>query len=114
MAGYQDLTEFERGVIISIREMGHIISEVAMKLGFSRTTTLRLYREYQETGTTLTSDRYVSVLSGLLHPFMSIVHSDELGGFQQNNVTPYVSRIAGSRSTLLNLDTSADHQIPQT
>ncbi|GFU51393.1 HTH_Tnp_Tc3_2 domain-containing protein [Trichonephila clavipes] len=38
MAGYQDLSEFERGVIVGAREMGHGLSEVAMKFGFSRAT----------------------------------------------------------------------------
>ncbi|GFV93632.1 hypothetical protein TNCV_1989441 [Trichonephila clavipes] len=33
--------------------------------------------------TTLTSDRYVSILSDHLHPFISIVHSDGLREFQQ-------------------------------
>ncbi|GBM73036.1 hypothetical protein AVEN_115678-1 [Araneus ventricosus] len=33
MAGYQDLSEFERGVIVGAREMGHSISEVEMKFG---------------------------------------------------------------------------------
>ncbi|GBN83723.1 hypothetical protein AVEN_237265-1 [Araneus ventricosus] len=47
MAGYQDLSDFERGVIIGAREMGHGISEVAMKFGFSRTTISRVYREYR-------------------------------------------------------------------
>ncbi|GFW69014.1 transposable element Tcb2 transposase [Trichonephila clavipes] len=37
--------------------------------------------------TTLTGDRYVSFLSDHLHPFMSIVHSDGLGEFQQDNAT---------------------------
>ncbi|GBO42193.1 hypothetical protein AVEN_186866-1 [Araneus ventricosus] len=41
MAGYQDLSEFERGVIVGAREMG-----------FSRTTTSRVYREYRESGKT--------------------------------------------------------------
>ncbi|GBN72996.1 hypothetical protein AVEN_254669-1 [Araneus ventricosus] len=50
MAGYQDLSEFERGVIVGAREMGHSISEVAMKFGFSRTTNSRVYREYRESG----------------------------------------------------------------
>ncbi|GFW11768.1 HTH_Tnp_Tc3_2 domain-containing protein [Trichonephila clavipes] len=36
MAGYQNLSEFESG-IVGAREMGHSISEVAMKFGFSRT-----------------------------------------------------------------------------
>ncbi|GFV09793.1 hypothetical protein TNCV_2598481 [Trichonephila clavipes] len=35
MAGYQDLSEFERGVIVGAREMGNSISEVAMKFEFS-------------------------------------------------------------------------------
>ncbi|GBM09900.1 hypothetical protein AVEN_241223-1 [Araneus ventricosus] len=47
IAGYQDLSDFERGVIIGAREMGHSISEVAMKFGFSRTTISRVYREYR-------------------------------------------------------------------
>ncbi|GBO22689.1 hypothetical protein AVEN_199238-1 [Araneus ventricosus] len=50
MAGYQDLTDFERGVIISAREMGHSFTEVAMKFGFSRTTISRVYREYRVSG----------------------------------------------------------------
>ena len=48
MAGYRDLSEFERGVIVGAREMGHSISEVAMKFGFSRMTISQVYREYQE------------------------------------------------------------------
>ncbi|GBN08247.1 hypothetical protein AVEN_216946-1, partial [Araneus ventricosus] len=52
MAGYQDLSEFEHGVIVGVREMGHSISEVAMKFGFSRTTISRVYREYREFGKT--------------------------------------------------------------
>ncbi|GBN98219.1 hypothetical protein AVEN_160672-1 [Araneus ventricosus] len=47
MTGYQDLSDFERGVIIGVREMGHSISEVAMKFGFSRTTISQVYREYR-------------------------------------------------------------------
>ncbi|GFV61096.1 uncharacterized protein TNCV_1972711 [Trichonephila clavipes] len=50
MAGYQDLSEFERGVKVGTREMEHSISEAAMKFGFSRTTISRVYREYQESG----------------------------------------------------------------
>ncbi|GBM34973.1 hypothetical protein AVEN_207733-1, partial [Araneus ventricosus] len=41
MAGYQDLSEFERGVIVDAREMG-----------FSRTTPSQVYREYRESGNT--------------------------------------------------------------
>ncbi|GFW39211.1 uncharacterized protein TNCV_1832001 [Trichonephila clavipes] len=44
--------------------------------------------------TTLTGDRYVSFLSDHLPPFMSIVHSDGLGEFQQDSATPHTSRIA--------------------
>ncbi|GBM16907.1 hypothetical protein AVEN_267304-1 [Araneus ventricosus] len=52
MAGYQDLNEFERGVIDGAREIGHSISEVAMKFVFSRATISRVYREYRESGKT--------------------------------------------------------------
>ncbi|GFX81536.1 HTH_Tnp_Tc3_2 domain-containing protein [Trichonephila clavipes] len=52
MAGYQDVSEFERGVIVDAREMGHSISEVAMKFGFSRSTISRVYCEYGESGKT--------------------------------------------------------------
>ncbi|GFT00951.1 transposable element Tcb2 transposase [Trichonephila clavipes] len=44
--------------------------------------------------TTLTGYRYISILSDLLHPFISIVHSDGLGELQQDNATPHTSRIA--------------------
>ncbi|GFX91051.1 transposable element tcb2 transposase [Trichonephila clavipes] len=44
--------------------------------------------------TTLTGDRYTSILSDHLHPFMSIVHSDGLGEFQQDNAIPHTSRNA--------------------
>ncbi|GFT30860.1 transposable element tcb2 transposase [Trichonephila clavipes] len=40
------------------------------------------------------SDGYLSILSDQLHPFMSIVHSNGLGEFQQDNATPHTSRIA--------------------
>ncbi|GBM19081.1 hypothetical protein AVEN_236907-1 [Araneus ventricosus] len=33
-------------------------------------------------------------MSDHLHSFMSIVHSDGLGQFQQNNATPHTSRVA--------------------
>ena len=52
MAGYHDLSDFERGVIVGAREMGHSISEVAMKFGFSRTTISRVYSEYRKYGKT--------------------------------------------------------------
>lgn len=51
MADCQDLSEFERGVIIGARAMGHI-SEVAIKWGHPRTTISRVYREYQQSGKT--------------------------------------------------------------
>ncbi|GFY11697.1 transposable element Tcb2 transposase [Trichonephila clavipes] len=41
---------------------------------------------------TLTGNRYVGIMSDLLHPFISIVHSD--GEFQQDNATPPTSRIS--------------------
>ncbi|GBM72150.1 hypothetical protein AVEN_82111-1 [Araneus ventricosus] len=47
MAGYQDLSDFERDVVIGAREMRHSISDVAMKFGISRTTISRVYREYR-------------------------------------------------------------------
>ncbi|GBN08290.1 hypothetical protein AVEN_133788-1 [Araneus ventricosus] len=39
-------------------------------------------------------DRYVSILSDHLHPFMSIVHSNGFGQFQQDSATPHTSRVA--------------------
>ncbi|GFW67883.1 transposable element Tcb2 transposase [Trichonephila clavipes] len=44
--------------------------------------------------TTQIGDRYVSILSDHLHPFMFIVQSDRLVEFQQENATPHTSRIA--------------------
>ncbi|GBM28288.1 hypothetical protein AVEN_233164-1 [Araneus ventricosus] len=44
--------------------------------------------------TTLTGDRYLSILPDHLHFFMSIVHSDGLGQFQQDNAIPHTSRVA--------------------
>ncbi|GBN83004.1 hypothetical protein AVEN_273445-1 [Araneus ventricosus] len=44
--------------------------------------------------TTLTGDIYLSILYDHLHSFMSIVHSDELGQFQQDNATPHASIVA--------------------
>ncbi|GFU64377.1 HTH_Tnp_Tc3_1 domain-containing protein [Trichonephila clavipes] len=52
MAGYHELSEFERGVKVDAQEMGHSISEAAMKFGFSRTIISRVYREYRESGKT--------------------------------------------------------------
>ncbi|GBN64352.1 hypothetical protein AVEN_99542-1 [Araneus ventricosus] len=50
MVGYQDLSDFQSGVIIGAQKMGHSNSEVAMKFRFSRTTILRVYREYRVSG----------------------------------------------------------------
>ncbi|GFX97636.1 transposable element tcb2 transposase [Trichonephila clavipes] len=47
--------------------------------------------------TNVTGDRNVSILSDHLRPFMSIVHSDGLGEFQLDNMTPHTSRIATER-----------------
>ncbi|GBM19061.1 hypothetical protein AVEN_236891-1 [Araneus ventricosus] len=44
--------------------------------------------------TTLTGDRYLSILCDHLHAFMSIVHFDGLGQLQQDNATPHASRVA--------------------
>ncbi|GBM10634.1 hypothetical protein AVEN_7911-1 [Araneus ventricosus] len=52
MADYQDLSDFERGVIIGARAMGHRISDVAIKFGFSRTIISQVYREYRISGKT--------------------------------------------------------------
>ncbi|GFV05595.1 hypothetical protein TNCV_228061 [Trichonephila clavipes] len=48
MEGYQDLSGFDRGA----QEMGHSISEVAMKFGYPRTTISRVHREYWISGKT--------------------------------------------------------------
>ncbi|GFU53339.1 mediator of RNA polymerase II transcription subunit 13 [Trichonephila clavipes] len=48
MAGYQDLSEFKHGVIVDTREMGHSISKVVMKFGFSPTAISQVYHEYWE------------------------------------------------------------------
>ncbi|GFW04875.1 uncharacterized protein TNCV_4881101 [Trichonephila clavipes] len=52
MESYQDLSEFERGVIVGVREMGHSISKVAMKFEFPRMSILKVCRDYQESGKT--------------------------------------------------------------
>ncbi|GFW97868.1 transposable element tcb2 transposase [Trichonephila clavipes] len=44
--------------------------------------------------TTPTGDRYASFLFDHLHPFMSIMNSDGLGEFQQDNATTHTSIIA--------------------
>ncbi|GFY29640.1 transposable element Tcb2 transposase [Trichonephila clavipes] len=43
---------------------------------------------------TLKGDRHGSIMFDHLHPFMTILHSDGLGVFQQDNATPYTFRIA--------------------
>ncbi|GBL75577.1 hypothetical protein AVEN_154910-1 [Araneus ventricosus] len=65
--------------------------------------------------TALTSDRYLSLLSDHLHSFMSIVHSDGLGQFQQamRHTTCQELLPSDSRNTLLTLDTSIGHLNPQ-
>ncbi|GFT93275.1 uncharacterized protein TNCV_2220341 [Trichonephila clavipes] len=52
MAGYQDLSEFERGLIVCTQEIRHSIAEVTMNFGFSSMTISRVYREYRESGKT--------------------------------------------------------------
>uniref|UniRef100_A0A6Q2XWL8 Transposase Tc1-like domain-containing protein n=1 Tax=Esox lucius TaxID=8010 RepID=A0A6Q2XWL8_ESOLU len=52
MASYHDLIDFQHGLIVGAREMGHSISEVEEKFGFSRTTVSRVYREYKNSGKT--------------------------------------------------------------
>ncbi|GBN53596.1 hypothetical protein AVEN_144861-1 [Araneus ventricosus] len=47
--------------------------------------------------TTLTGDRYLSILPDHLHSFMSTVHSDGLGQFQQDNAIPHALRVATKR-----------------
>ncbi|GBO46250.1 hypothetical protein AVEN_158495-1 [Araneus ventricosus] len=44
--------------------------------------------------TTLTGGMYLSILSYHLYSFVSIVHSDRLGQFQQDNATLHASRAA--------------------
>ncbi|GBO39336.1 hypothetical protein AVEN_203375-1 [Araneus ventricosus] len=49
---FSRLSDFERGVIVGAREMGHSMSEVVMKFGFPRTTISRVNREYRVSGET--------------------------------------------------------------
>ncbi|GBO12370.1 hypothetical protein AVEN_142017-1 [Araneus ventricosus] len=44
--------------------------------------------------TTLTGNRYLSILPDHLHSFMSILHSDGMGQFQKDNATSHASRVA--------------------
>ncbi|GFT99656.1 HTH_Tnp_Tc3_2 domain-containing protein [Trichonephila clavipes] len=54
MAGYQNLSKFEYGVIFGTRDMGHIISELTMELGFPCTTISPVYHRYRESATVTT------------------------------------------------------------
>ncbi|GBO02221.1 hypothetical protein AVEN_16174-1 [Araneus ventricosus] len=63
MACFQDLSDFEHGVIASVREMGHSISEVAMKFGFSCTAISQVYREYRVSEMNIIED----IRDALLH-----------------------------------------------
>ncbi|GBL90826.1 hypothetical protein AVEN_215558-1 [Araneus ventricosus] len=62
LAGYQDLSDFERGFIIGAREMGHSISEVSMKFGFTPTTILLMYREYRVSDMNIIEDIWDALL----------------------------------------------------
>ncbi|GBN83379.1 hypothetical protein AVEN_141776-1 [Araneus ventricosus] len=65
--------------------------------------------------TTLTGDSYLSILYDHLHSFMSIVHSDGLRQFQQDDATPQRRELlpSGFKNTLLTLDTSIGHLNPE-
>ncbi|GFW68124.1 HTH_Tnp_Tc3_1 domain-containing protein [Trichonephila clavipes] len=98
MAGCQDSSEFERGVIVGAQEMGHGISEGTVQAGGGSVIVWGVC-SWRDLGhlicldTTLTGDRYVSILSDLMHLLMSIVHSDGLEEFQQENATSHTSTI---------------------
>lgn len=66
--------------------------------------------------TTLTGDKYVRILEGHLHPFVLIVHSDELWQFQRTMRQPTRRELlpSCSRSTLMNLGTTIAHLNSQT
>ena len=50
MAGYHNLSDFERGVIVGTREMRHSIYKVAVVWGFSLVNISQVHHEYQESG----------------------------------------------------------------
>lgn len=52
MACYQDLSNFECNTTVYTPEIAQNISEVTVKFGFSCTTTLHVYHEYQAPGKT--------------------------------------------------------------
>ncbi|GBM61585.1 Transposable element Tcb2 transposase [Araneus ventricosus] len=66
--------------------------------------------------TALTGGRYVTILYDHQHPFMSIVHSDGFGQFQQDNARPPRQDLllSGSRNTFMTSDISIGHPNLQT
>ncbi|GFY13578.1 transposable element Tcb2 transposase [Trichonephila clavipes] len=50
MGKLPDLDAFDRGQIVRARRMGHLISEIVRRLGFSRSTVSRVYQECMEGG----------------------------------------------------------------
>ncbi len=48
MGKKEDLSDFERGMVVGARRAGLSISKTADLLGFSRTTISRVYRERSE------------------------------------------------------------------
>ncbi|XP_035228054.1 uncharacterized protein LOC118200224 [Stegodyphus dumicola] len=56
MSKISDLDSFNLGQIVGTRRMGHSISKIFSRLGFSRSTVARVYREYLDGGKR-TSDR---------------------------------------------------------
>ncbi|GBO37584.1 hypothetical protein AVEN_86993-1 [Araneus ventricosus] len=65
--------------------------------------------------TTLTGDRYLSILPYHLHSFMSIVHSTDWDNSSRTMRHPTRRELlpSGSRNTLLTLDISIGHLNPQ-